>query len=155
MKAKVAKPQGNVEAVMEKEEGQNVAGSSKESGKCSSCGHLSGEDEARKDLVNEKILHVFSRIEQRLVKSNEVQRDVLIPSRKLAKDIESMKDASNEKENDPTGEPVTQVFYKEKCLTNLGGEIAEEKGKMIDRDLWSKDELAKIDVDPRKELKSE
>ena len=155
VKAKVAKPQGNVEAVMEKEKGQNVAGSSKESGKCSSCGHLSGEDEARKDLVIEKILHVFSRIEQRLVKSNEVQRDVLILARKSAKEIESMKDASNEKENDSTSEPVTQVFYNEKCLTNLGGETAGEKGKRIARELWSKDGLAKIVVDPRKELKSE
>ena len=82
---------------MEKGKGQNVAGSSKESGKCSSCGHLSGEDEARKDLVIEKILHVISRIEQRLVKSNEVQRDVLILARNFAKEIESMKDDSNEK----------------------------------------------------------
>ena len=154
VRAKVAKPQGNVEAVMEKEKGQNVAGSCKESGKCSSC-HLSGENEARKDLVIEKILHVISSIEQRLAKSNEVQRDVLILARKSAKEIESMKDASNEKENDSTSEPVTQVFYNEKCLTNLGGETAEEKGKRIARELWSKDELAKIVVDPRRELKSE
>ena len=47
------------------------------------------------------------------------------------------------------------MFYKEKYLTNLGGETAEEKGKRIARELWSKDELAKIVVDPRKELKSE
>ena len=40
------------------------------------------------------------------------------------------------------------------CLTNLGGETPEEKGKRIARSLWSKEELAKLVIDPKKELRN-
>ena len=140
---------------VEMQVGKLVAGTSKEASKCSSCGHSVGERAAMKDLVCEKVLHVIARIEQRLDKSNALQKDVLILSKKAAREIEGIKDASKEREaaSDVT-EASGQVFYNDMCLTNLGGETPEEKGKRIARRLWSKEELAKLVIDPKKELRS-
>ena len=140
---------------VEMQVGKLVAGTSKEASKCSSCGHSVGERAAMKDLVCEKVLHVIARIEQRLDKSNALQKDVLILSKKAAKEIESIKDASKEREaaSDVT-EASGQVFYNDMCLTNLGGETPEEKGKRIARRLWSREELAKLVIDPKKELRT-
>ena len=132
----------------------DVAGTSKNSSKCPSCGHSVGELAAKKDLVCEKLLHVISRLEQRMVKSEGVQKDIVSVSRKAMKEIDGLKDAAREKENVENVEPESHVYYNNVCLTDLGGETAEEKGKRIAKKLWSKEELAKIVIDPKKELNS-
>ena len=140
---------------VEMQVGKSVAGTNKEASKCSSCGHSVGERAAMKDLVCEKVLHVIARIEQRLDKSNALQKDVMILSKKAAREIEGIKDASKEQEaaSDVT-EASGQVFYNDISLTNLGGETSEEKSKRIARRLWSKEELAKLVIDPKKELRT-
>ena len=123
---------------VEMQVGKLVAGTSKEASKCSSCGHSVGERAAMKDLVCEKVLHVIARIEQRLDKPNFLQKDVLILSKTAAREIEGIKDASKEREADSdVTEASGQDFYNDMCLTNLGGETPEEKGKRIARRLWN------------------
>ena len=113
-----------------------AAGASKNSSKCPSCGHSVGELAAKQDLVCEKLLHVISRLEQRMARSEGVQWDALSVSWKAMKEMEWLKDAVREKENAENVEPESHVYYNKVFLTNIGGETAEKKGKMIARKLW-------------------
>ena len=117
-------------------------------GCCASCGRADGDE-----LVVEKIMHVLFRIEQRLEKSNDVQRDILIVSKKALKEVDSMRESDTEKSASETVEPSEHVYYNEKCLTDLGGETPEERVKRVARKLWTKQELSTIVIDPQKKIR--
>ena len=126
--------------------------------KCTNCGssESDGSDKSVSDqLVCEKVLHVLSRIEQRLDRSNNVQKDILMFAKKAMKEVECIQDATKEKPDEESNESLDKVFYKDTCLTDLGGDTAEEKLKRIARRLWTKSELSKIVIDPQKSLKPE
>ena len=121
---------------------------------CAKCASSTERSDAEK-LVCEKTLHVLSRIEQRLEKSNKVQNEILSLARKSIKEVDGLMDASMERGDNQNDSAVVEVWYNDKCLTNLGGDTPEEKARNIARALWTKNELSKIVLDPRKELKSE
>ena len=64
-------------------------------------------------------------------------------------------DASMEHGDNQNDSAIVEVWYNDKCLTNLGGDTPEDKARKIARALSTKTELSKIVIDPRKELKSE
>ena len=121
---------------------------------CAKCASSTERSDAEK-LVCEKTLHVLSRIEQRLEKSNKVQNEILSLARKSIKEVDGLMDASMERGDNQYDSAVVEVWYNDKCLTNLGGDTPEDKARKIARALWTKTELSKIVLDPRKELKSE
>ena len=123
--------------------------------KCAACGQVSGEKSALKQLAYEKLLHIASRLEQRLDKSNQIQKDNLLLARKVMKEVTDAKEAVIEREDGTNEEVGEHVYYQGLCLTNLGGDTPEEKGKRIARKLWSKEELANHVVDPQKKLRPE
>ena len=122
-------------------------------GKCSKCGRFDGEKAALKQLAFEKMFHLASKIEQRLERSNQVQKDTLVLAKKVVKEISDTKDTNQERSETSNDENVEHVDYKTKCLTNLGGDTAEEKGKRIALQLWTKEELSNHVIDAAKTLR--
>ena len=70
-------------------------------------------------------------------------------AKKAMKEVECIQDATKEKPDEESNESLDKVFYKDTCLTDLGGDTAEEKLKRIARRLWTKSELSKIVIDPQ------
>ena len=131
-----------------KQSSQKIDTAVAKGGCCASCGRADGDE-----LLVEKIMHVLFRIEQRLEKSNDVQRDILIVSKKALKEVDSMRESDTEKSASETVEPSEHVYYNEKCLTDLGGETPEERVKRVARKLWTKQELSTIVFDPQKKIR--
>ena len=110
---------------------------------CAKCASGTERSNAEK-LVCEKTLHVLSRIEQRLEKSNKVQNEILSLARKSIKEVDGLMDASMERGDNQNDFAVVEVWYNDKCLTNLGGDTPEDRARKIARALWTKTELSKI-----------
>ena len=123
--------------------------------KCSKCGRSDGEKAALKQLAYEKLLHLALRLEQRLDRSNQIQKENLVLVRKVMKEVTEAKDTAHARVDVVDDEEKEHLFFEGKCLTNKGGDTAEEKVKRVARTLWTKEDLAKHVIDPHKQLKPE
>ena len=71
------------------------------------------------------------------------------------KEVTEAKDTAQARVDVVDDEEKEHLFFEGKCLTNKGGDTAEEKVKRVARTFWTKEELAKHVIDPHRQLKPE
>ena len=71
------------------------------------------------------------------------------------KEVTEAKDTAQARVDVVDDEEKEHLLFEGKCVTNKGGDNADEKVKRVARTLWTKEELAKHVIDPHKQLKAE